>query len=77
MLDHWIQPGERFECDIAVPAHNPKNPRDIIHLRCRAQAVRVERMATGAEFGLACRIEDYRVTHGLGEGSQLPLRSNR
>ena len=64
MLDHWIQPGERFECDIAVPAHNPNNPKDVIYLRCRAQAVRVERTAGGSEFGLACSIEDYRIIRG-------------
>jgi len=76
VVDHWFQPGELLECDIAVPVHNLKNPNEVVYLRCRAQAVRVERAAGGAEFGLACRIEDYRVISGWAECSQ-PLKDSR
>ena len=77
VLDQLIQPGERLECDIALPAPGLKSHNDGIHLRCHARAVRLERMSADMEFGLACRIEDYRVIHVPGEGSQLPRRSNR
>ena len=77
VLDHWIPPGEHLECEIAVPPHDPKNPDDVIYLRCQAQAVRVERMAGDTEFGVACRIEDYRVVRGPDDRSrhrQYPKR---
>jgi len=70
VLDHWIPPGEHLECEIAVPPQDPKNPDDVIYLRCQVQAVRVERIAGDTEFGLAFRIEDYRVVRGPGDGSQ-------
>ena len=75
VLDGWIEPGERLECDIAVPAHDLKDPKEVVHLRCRVQAVRVERRPGGGEFGLACRIEDYCVIRGWGEAWQLPRDS--
>jgi PilZ domain-containing protein len=70
VVDHGFQPGELLECDIVVPVHNLKNPNDVVYLRCRAQAVRVEGTAGGAELGLACRIEDYRVISSWGESSR-------
>ena len=33
-------------------------------LRCRAQVLRVEKTEHGYGYGLACRLEDYRVLHG-------------
>lgn len=68
LLDHPIRPGERIQCEIVVPTHNSQDPDDIVYLRCRAQAVRVEKIEAGAEFGLACRIEDYCVIHGTHRG---------
>jgi hypothetical protein len=47
-----------------VPTHSSLDPDDVVYLRCSAQAVRVEQVGTGPEFGLACRIEDYCVIHG-------------
>ena len=64
LLYQAIRPGERIQCEIVVPTHNSQDPDDVVYLRCRAQAVRVEKIGAGAEFGLACRIEDYCVIHG-------------
>jgi hypothetical protein len=61
ITSHSIQPGSRFECDIAVPSYNPKSPNGIVHLRCRVEAVRIEQINGGLDFGVACRIDDYRV----------------
>ena len=60
-LDQPVRPGERIRCDIVLPTHGPRNPDDVVYLRCRVQAVRVEKVGAGMEFGLACRIEDFSV----------------
>ena len=60
-LERPVRPGDEFECDIVVPTHNSQNPQDVVYLRCHAQAMRVEKLGSGSEFGLACRIEDYRL----------------
>lgn len=61
LLDQPVRPGEQIECDIAVPAHRSQDPDDLVYLRCRAQAVRVEKIGSGSEFGVACRIDEYCV----------------
>ena len=71
LLDQPIRPGERIQCDIVVPTQNSQDPDDVVYLRCNAQAVRVEKIGAGAEFGLACRIEDYRIIHGANKGRRL------
>jgi hypothetical protein len=63
-VDHAVKPGDQFECDILVPTHASLDPDDVVCLRCRAQAVRVEIIRESAEFGLACRIQDYFLIHG-------------
>lgn len=68
LLDQAIRPGERIQCEIVVPTHNSQDPDDVVYLRCSAQAVRVEQIGDGAEFGLACRIEDYCVIRGTHRG---------
>ena len=73
LLDQALRPGERIECDIVVPTHGSRDPGDVAYLRCRAQAVRVEKIGDSTEFGLACRIEDYRLIH---VGPQLRLRKD-
>lgn len=67
LLDQPLRPGERIRCDIVVPTHNAQNPNDVVYLRCTAQALRVEKIGAGAEFGIACRIEDYSVIHATRE----------
>jgi hypothetical protein len=64
LLDQPLVPGELVECDIVVPAHRSQDPDDVVHLRCHARVVRVEEIAAGIAFGVACRMEDYRVTRG-------------
>lgn len=74
LLNQSIRPGERIKCDIVVPAHNSQDPDDVVYLRCNAQAVRVETIRAGAEFGLACRVHDYCIIHGNVRGFQTPGR---
>ena len=59
LSDQPLSIGEQIECDIVVPAHRSQDSDDVGYLRCRAQAVRVEKIGGTSEFGLACRIEDY------------------
>jgi len=61
-------PGELVECDIVVPAHRAQDPDDVIHLRCLSRVVRVEEIAAGIAFGVACRMEDYSVIRGAPWG---------
>lgn len=70
LLDQPIRPGERINCDIVVPTHSSQDPDHVVYLRCSAQAVRVEKIGAGEEFGLACRIEDYSVVHGTYKGAR-------
>jgi PilZ domain len=58
-LDRPARPGDEFECNIAIPTHNSRDSNDVVYLRCRVKTVRVEEIAAGSEYGLACRIEDY------------------
>lgn len=61
LLNQPVRPGEHIECDIVVPTHGTRHPNDVVYLRCKARAVRVEEIDGGLEFGVACRIEEYRV----------------
>jgi hypothetical protein len=67
LLSQAIKPGEQIDCDIVVPAHRSQNPDDVLYLRCRAKAVRVEKIGGGPDFGLACQFQDYRVVRGVAE----------
>lgn len=71
LVDHSVKPGDQFACDILVPTHASQDPNDVFCLRCRAQAVRVEIIEDGANFGLACRIQDYSLIHGFN--FQFPI----
>lgn len=64
LLDQSVRPGGHIECDIVVPTHGSQDPDDVVHLRCRAQAVRVEKIGAGTAYGVACRIEDYCLIRG-------------
>lgn len=52
--------GERLRCRLTAPSYDPKGDRREIELDCRAMVLRVEAAADGS-FGVACRIEDYRL----------------
>ena len=67
LINQSVEVGEYLDCDIVIPAYNLKKPEEVIQLHCRVQAARVERMDSGDEFGLACRIKDYRVIRGTCE----------
>ncbi len=71
LLEQPVKPGDQFACDIVVPTHNSPDPDDVVYLRCRAQAVRVEKTTGETEFGLACRIEDYCLVHGMDKRLDL------
>jgi hypothetical protein len=64
VLNEPLTAGEHVACDIVIPTHTLAS-EDVMSLRCRAQVLRVEKMACGEEYGLACRIEDYRLIHNL------------
>lgn len=71
VLNQPIKPGERIKCDIVVPTHSSQDPDDVVYLRCSAQAVRVEKIRAGEEFGLACQVDDYCVIRGNGKESGI------
>jgi hypothetical protein len=71
-LNQPLQVGARVKCDIAVPTHSPHDPDDVVFLRCNALALRVEKLGTAAEFGIACRIEDYSLIRGTSGRSHIP-----
>ena len=66
-LGNPLTPGERIECDIVMPTHSTLDSTDTACLRCRALVVRVEQTGNEAEFGVACRIEEYSIVHGTGD----------
>jgi len=71
-LNQPIKAGARVKCDIVVPTHSPHEPDDVVFLRCNAVALRVEKLGAAAEFGIACRIEDYCLIRGVSESSHFP-----
>lgn len=74
VLHERLTTGERIECDLVVPTHISRNCDDVLFLRCQARVVRVEKMDAGEGYGLACRIEDYRLIRGIaGKAPQEPL----
>ncbi len=66
-----ITSGERIECDIVVPTHRSQDPDDVVYLRCRARALRVEKIGAGTEFGVACRIDGYCLIRNAERGCGL------
>lgn len=58
-----VMPGESLRCSLQVPSHDPKGGERNITLECHVQVLRSERTANGS-FGIACRIEDYRMIPG-------------
>jgi PilZ domain len=60
VLDEPLTAGQHIDCDLVVPAYVPEAD-DIVSLRWRVQVIRVEKIDCGERYGLACRIQDYRV----------------
>jgi hypothetical protein len=59
-LNASLTPGEWINCDLLLGSHAPGCETTLL-LRCRAQVMRVEKFAEEERYGIACRIDDYRV----------------
>jgi hypothetical protein len=55
-----LTPGDPVLCRMKVPAYDPNGEEDALALECRVMVMRAEAAADGF-FGIACRIEDYRL----------------
>lgn len=55
-----LTPGESLLCTLKLPAFDPKDEEHTLSLECRVRVMRAEAAADGF-FGIACRIEDYRL----------------
>jgi hypothetical protein len=55
--------GELLLCTLQIPTNDLNAGEG--HLECRVRVVRVETKASEDEYGIACRMEDYRFTLGL------------
>ncbi len=55
-----LTPGQALLSTLKVPAYDPKGEDRTIHLECRAFVIRAEATPDGS-FGIACRIENYRL----------------
>jgi hypothetical protein len=56
--------GESLRCDIMIPADSGLDQPARLCLRCRASVVRIDTYReAGLPYGVACRIEEYRVAH--------------
>ena len=53
--------GERVYCSLEVPTHDPLGKDRSLPLECHARVVRVEPESGDGSFGVACRIEEYRL----------------
>jgi hypothetical protein len=58
--------GEKLVCSIKIPTHDPHGKHLERTLECRVQVLRVVLQEAGDCFGVACRIEDYHLSHLLG-----------
>jgi hypothetical protein len=63
---------EMVECELVIPAGEPRNPtdRDLL-MRCRAHVIRVVRQRSSG-FGVACRLEDYTLRRVPAEPLLVP-----
>ena len=55
--------GEWLVCSIKIPTHDPHGKHLERTLECRVQVLRVVPQESNDSFGVACRIEDYRLSH--------------
>jgi hypothetical protein len=56
--------GERLEIDLLLPPLKSGQDQVDVHLRCRAEVVRVDSNYRGLGMGIACRIDNYIVRFG-------------
>jgi PilZ domain len=57
-----LNEGEKLICSITIPTHDPQGKHLARTLECRVQVLRVVPQESGNSFGVACRIEDYRLS---------------
>lgn len=55
-------PGERLQCEILIPEGARGADGEALTLQCQVQVVRVEVRGLEPGFGVACKIEDRRLT---------------
>jgi PilZ domain len=61
---HSLSAGDRLSIDLLLAPYNTGCTLPKLHLRCRAQVVRVDSFCQGLGFGIACRIESYDIRFG-------------
>jgi hypothetical protein len=61
---HSLSAGEQLEIDLLLAPYNTGHTLPKLHLRCRAQVVRVDSSCPGLGFGIACRIDSYDIRFG-------------
>ena len=55
--------GEQLICSIKIPTHDPHGKHLERTLECRVSVLRVIPQESSDTFGIACRIEDYHLSH--------------
>lgn len=58
-------PGETLPCKLRIPGYPIERSVVDWELTCRVQVIRVDPADCDGRFGMACRIEDYRVAYHL------------
>ena len=56
-------PGERLDCCLKLPAHDPAGRSQVLWLECRVRIGRVDPPNAEGIFGVACQIEDYHFAY--------------
>jgi hypothetical protein len=61
--DRPFSPDDLLECELLIPGDGVSSvPEDDLCLRCGVRVIRVEERGPQAGFGVACRLEDYKVS---------------
>ena len=55
--------GEQLICSIKIPTHDPHGKQLERILECSVHVLRVVPQESNDSFGVACRIEDYHLSH--------------
>jgi len=61
--NHSFSPDDRLECELLIPGDELSSvPEDDLCLRCGVRVVRVEERGPQLGFGVACQLEDYKIS---------------
>jgi hypothetical protein len=55
--------GEELACSLKIPTHDPYGKHLERNLECKIRVMRVVPQESADLFGIACRIEDYHISH--------------